>query len=152
MCRGDVSSPLCHQCVMNATQKLSTDCSSSKGAVIWYDECMVRYSNNSFFSTVATSPGAYLWNTANITNQASFMRLLYDTMNESANKAADSSVGAKKYATKEASISSFQTLHCLAQCTKDLSPQDCSTCLSDAIGALPQCCNGKQGGRVLFPS
>ncbi|CAI8604767.1 unnamed protein product [Vicia faba] len=126
MCRGDVSSPLCQQCVANATQKLSTDtdCSSSKQAVIWYDECMVRYSNTSFFSTVATSP----------------------------DKAANSSVGAKKYATKEARISGFQTLYCMAQCTDDLSQLDCSSCLSDAIGALPQCCNGKQGGRVLFPS
>lgn len=80
------------------------------------------------------------------------MKLLSVTMNESADKAANSSVGAKKYATKEATISGFQTLYCMAQCTDDLSPLDCSSCLSVAIGALPQCCNGKQGGRVLFPS
>ncbi|CAL5209769.1 unnamed protein product [Lathyrus oleraceus] len=154
MCRGDVSSPLCQQCVANATQTLSTgsDCSLSKQAVIWYDECMVRYSNTSFFSTVATVPNLLMWNTANITNQESFMKLLSVTMNESADKAANSSVGAKKYATKEATISGFQTLYCMAQCTDDLSPLDCSSCLSVAIGALPQCCNGKQGGRVLFPS
>ncbi|XP_058769617.1 cysteine-rich receptor-like protein kinase 25 [Vicia villosa] len=155
MCRGDVSSNLCQQCVANATQTLSTDsdCSSSKQAVIWYDECMVRYSNTSFFSTVATRPGVFLVNSANITNQESFNSLLSVTMKESADKAAaNSSVGAKKYATKEASISGFQTLYSLAQCTDDLSSQDCSSCLSDAIGYLPQCCDGKQGGRVLFPS
>jgi hypothetical protein len=101
---------------------------------------------------MATYPGISMMNTVNITNQTSFMSLLFDTMNESADKAANSSVGAKKYATKEASVSSFQTLYCLTQCTEDLSQQDCSTCLSDAIGYLPQCCNGKQGGRVLFPS
>ncbi|XP_058769623.1 cysteine-rich receptor-like protein kinase 10 [Vicia villosa] len=155
MCRGDVSSPLCQQCVANATQKLSTDtdCSSSKQAVIWYDECMVRYSNTSFFSTVTTSPAFYLVSTANITNQESFMSLLSVTMNESADKAAaNSSVGTKKYATKEARISGFQTLYSMAQCTDDLSSQDCSTCLSVAIANLPQCCNGKTGGRVLVPS
>ncbi|MCH93817.1 cysteine-rich receptor-like protein kinase, partial [Trifolium medium] len=154
MCRGDVSSSLCQQCVTNATQKLSTDsdCSLSKQAVIWYDECMVRYNNTSFFSTMATRPGAFLMNTANITNQESFMRLLFDTMNKTADKAANSSVGAKKYATKEASISGFQTLYSLAQCTEDLSQQDCRTCLSDAIQLLPRCCEGKQGGRVLLPS
>ncbi|XP_058754080.1 cysteine-rich receptor-like protein kinase 25 [Vicia villosa] len=154
MCRGDVSSPICQQCVANATQTLSTnsDCSLSKRAVTWYDECMVRYSNTSFFSTVATRPVVFLLNTANITNQESFMRLLSVTMNESADKAANSSVGAKKYATKEARISGFQTLYSLAQCTDDLSSQDCSSCLSAAIGYLPECCDGKQGGRVLFPS
>ena len=153
MCRGDHSS--CGQGVLNATQRISSDptCSLSKEGVIWYDECMVRYSDNrSIFSTVATRPGVFLLNTANISNQASFMRLLFKTMNETADEAARSPVLAKKYATKEANISGFQNLYCMAQCTDDLSPQGCRSCLSDAIGDLPKCCDGKQGGRVLFPS
>ncbi|KAJ1376486.1 Serine-threonine/tyrosine-protein kinase, catalytic domain [Sesbania bispinosa] len=151
MCRGDVSS--CGQCVENSTQKLSSDqeCSLSKEAVIWYDECMVRYSNRSFFTTVDTRPAVYLLNSANTSNQESFMRLLFTTMNQTADEAANSPT-VKKYATKEANISGFQTLYCLAQCTEDLSNSDCRTCLSDAIGELPQCCGGKQGGRVLYPS
>lgn len=151
MCRGDVPFQLCGQCVINATQKLSSDlqCSLSKQAVIWYDECMVRYSNRSFFSTVDTRPAIGLLNSANISNQANFMRLMFDTMNETADEAA---IGAKKYATKQANISGFQTLYCLVQCTPDLSTQGCRSCLSDAIGLLPWCCEGKQGGRILNPS
>ncbi|KAK2434872.1 cysteine-rich receptor protein kinase [Trifolium repens] len=81
------------------------------------------------------------------------MCLLFDTINESADKAANSSVGAKKYTTKKVSSSSFQTLYCLAICIEDLSQQDCKTCFSDdTISYLPQCCNGKQRGRVKFPS
>ncbi|XP_020224010.1 cysteine-rich receptor-like protein kinase 10 [Cajanus cajan] len=154
MCRGDVSFQQCGQCVENATQKLSSDtkCSLSKHAVIWYDECMVRYSNRSFFSTVDTTPTVGLSNSANISNQASFMRLMFDTMNQTADEAATSPIGAKKYGTNEASISGFQTLYCLVQCTQDLSPQGCRSCLSDAIGLLPWCCEGKQGGRILNPS
>jgi hypothetical protein len=98
---------------------------------------------------MATNPVVILMNTGNISNQESFMPLMFDTMNKTADKAANSSVGAKKYATTEATISGFQTLYTLAQCTDDLSQQDCRTCLSDAIGYLPQ---GKQGGRLLFPS
>ncbi|XP_058779284.1 cysteine-rich receptor-like protein kinase 25 [Vicia villosa] len=156
MCRGDVSSQLCHECVGNATQTLfsDTDCSLSNRAVIWYDECMVRYSNNSFFSMVATSPGVFLMNTANVSNPKSFMPLLSSTMNETAEKAASllSSYSNKMFATNESEVSKFQTLYCLVQCTPDLSPNDCRTCLSSAIEYLPQCCDGKQGGRVLFPS
>ncbi|XP_029126515.1 cysteine-rich receptor-like protein kinase 10 [Cajanus cajan] len=154
MCRGDVSFQQCGQCVENATQKLSSDtkCSLSKHAVIWYDECMVRYSNRSFFSTVDTTPTVGLSNTANISNQASFMRLMFDTMNQTADEAATSPIGAKKYATNQANISGFQTLYCLVQCTQDLSPQDCRSCLSVAIGQLSWCCEGKQGGRILNPS
>lgn len=153
MCRGDTDTSTCSKCVANVTQKLSSDseCSLSKQAVSWYDECMVRYSNRSFFSTADTRPGAFLFNTANVSNQESFMSLLFATMNDTADEAASFSGGAK-YATKEANISGFQSLYCLAQCTEDLPRQECRRCLEDAIGNLPRCCEGKQGGRVLYPS
>ncbi|XP_027937068.1 cysteine-rich receptor-like protein kinase 25 isoform X2 [Vigna unguiculata] len=156
LCRGDVPPQLCQQCVLNATQRLSnqnTDtCKFAKSAIIWYDECLVRYSNRDFFSTVETRPRMRLRNTANISDTKSFLRLLYTTLNETADEAANSSNGAKLYATKQAKISGFQTLYCLTQCTPDLSPQDCRKCLSDVIGDLSWCCPGSQGGRVLYPS
>ncbi|XP_061354441.1 cysteine-rich receptor-like protein kinase 10 isoform X2 [Gastrolobium bilobum] len=152
MCRGDVPSQLCRQCVVNATQRLRSQCSRSKRAVIWYDECMVRFSNRSFFSTVDTRPRLGLLNTANISNQESFMHLLFQTINQTADEAASFSIGVKNYATNKANISGFQSLYCMAQCTPDLSPQDCRSCLSGVIGDLPWCCQGKQGGRVLYPS
>ncbi|XLR45145.1 hypothetical protein HN51_029262 [Arachis hypogaea] len=153
MCRGDLSS--CGQCVVNATQKLSSDadCSLSKTAIIWYDECMVWYSNNrSILSTMFTRPGVYLSNTGNVSNQESFMKLLFRTMKETAEEAAKSPVLEKKYATRQANISGFQNLYCMAQCTDNLTPIDCASCLTEAIIELTPCCGGKQGGRVLFPS
>ncbi|XP_028781362.1 putative cysteine-rich receptor-like protein kinase 20 [Neltuma alba] len=56
MCRGDVSLQVCRECVANATQLLPFECRISKEAVIWYDECMLRYSNTSFFSTIDKWP------------------------------------------------------------------------------------------------
>ncbi|WJX21078.1 hypothetical protein P8452_10551 [Trifolium repens] len=130
MCRGDVSSSPCQQCVTNATQKLSTDsdCSLSKRAVIWYDECMVRYSNTSFFSMMATNPGVILMNTGNITNQESFMPLMFNTMNKTADKAANSSVGAKNKIAERVLAMLY---------------------MAKILAMIPQ---GKQGGRLLFPS
>ncbi|XP_027357302.1 cysteine-rich receptor-like protein kinase 10 [Abrus precatorius] len=152
MCRGDIPSQLCQQCVVNASQRLSSECSLSKEAVFWYDECMVWYSTTSFFSTVATTPSFSLLNPANVSNPQSFMHLLYFTMNQTANEASDSPIGDKKFATKEANVSRFQTLYCLAQCTPDLSPSECKTCLNGVIEELPSCCEGRIGGRVLYPS
>ncbi|RDX70522.1 Cysteine-rich receptor-like protein kinase 25, partial [Mucuna pruriens] len=152
MCRGDVPPQLCQQCVQNATQRLSTQCSLFKQAVIWYDECMVRYSNRSFFSTFDTRPRVGVLNIANISNQESFMSLLFLTINKTADEAARPPIGDKKFATRQANMPGLQTLYCLAQCTPDLSPRDCRTCLSAAIGDLPWCCEGKQGGTVLYPS
>ena len=156
LCRGDVPPQLCQQCVLNATQRLnnqnSDTCKFAKSAIIWYDECLVRYSNRYFFSTVDTRPRMRLRNTANVSDTKSFLRLLYTTLNETADEAANSSNGAKLYATKQAKISGFQTLYCMTQCTPDLSPQDCRRCLSGVIGDLSWCCPGSQGGRVLYPS
>ncbi|XP_030968423.1 cysteine-rich receptor-like protein kinase 10 [Quercus lobata] len=152
LCRGDVTPQLCQECVAAAVKEVTKKCSGEKVAVIWYDECMLRYSNRSFFSTVDEKPRFALLNTQNITEQDKFNKLLAKSMNETAAQASNAPIGAKKYGTKEVSISAFQTLYNLVQCTADLSRNDCSTCLQAAIKLLPWCCSGKQGGRVIFPS
>jgi len=102
MCRGDVSSQICDECIVNATQKLSLDCPLSKQAVIYYDECIVRYSDDYFFSTVDTSPGFFMWNTGNISNAERFKHLLFSTMNKTSEEAAGPHAGDnnKKFATR----------------------------------------------------
>lgn len=37
----------------------------------------------------------------------------------------------------------------MAQCSRDLSKVDCKKCVDDAVGELPLCCQGKEGGRVV---
>ncbi|KAK7840652.1 cysteine-rich receptor-like protein kinase 25 [Quercus suber] len=152
LCRGDVTPQLCQECVAAAVKEVTKKCSREKVAVIWYDECMLRYSNRSFFSTVDEKPRFALLNTQDITEQDKFNKLLAKSMNETAAQASNAPIGAKKYGTKEVNISAFQTLYNLVQCTADLSRNDCSTCLQAAIKLLPWCCSGKQGGRVIFPS
>ncbi|KAH1152122.1 hypothetical protein GYH30_045560 [Glycine max] len=149
MCRGDVPPQLCQQCVQYATHILRSQCSLSIEPVIWYDECTVRYSNRSFFSTVDTRPALAFTNATNISNQESFMRSMFSVMNITADDAAADD---KKFATRQKTISEFQSLYCLAQCTPDLSLLDCRSCLSKVIGDLSWCCEGKQGASVLYPS
>ncbi|KAI5444732.1 cysteine-rich receptor-like protein kinase 5 [Lathyrus oleraceus] len=153
MCRGDVPSMVCHECIDDAIKQLSSLCSFSKQAVIWYNECMLRYSDYYFFST-ADKSGFSLTNTADVSNTKAFIRLLLPFMNQTADEAARplSGVKNKKFATTETRVSESETLYCLAQCTPDLSPNDCRTCLNSAIEELPLCCNGKVGGRYLYPS
>ncbi|XP_041023447.1 cysteine-rich receptor-like protein kinase 10 [Juglans microcarpa x Juglans regia] len=152
LCRGDVTSQMCRACVAAATKELAAKCSREKVAVIWYDECMIRYSNESIFSTVAVRPRISLLNTQNITEQDRFNRLVNTTMIDLASRASNFPTGAKKYGTEEVKFSEFQNLYNLVQCTPDLSGTDCKRCLEAAIGRLPICCDGKQGGRVIFPS
>ena len=152
-CRGDVTSQVCRDCVVAAVKEITSKCSKEKVAITWYDECILRYSNRSFFSQVDEKPMFRLYNTQNVTDQAKFNQLLNSSMIELANKTtSDVPTGAKNFGTSQVNISAFQTLYNLVQCTPDLSSANCSRCLLDAINFLPWCCSGKQGGRVVFPS
>ncbi|XP_050285635.1 cysteine-rich receptor-like protein kinase 25 [Quercus robur] len=152
ICRGDVTAEVCRECVEEAANDLANRCSSELVAVIWYDECMMRYSNASFFSTATIRPRVALLNTQNMTKQEQFNRQVNMTMTDLASRASNVTAGAKKFGVNQVKISEFQTLYSLVQCTPDLSNTDCNSCLQAAINRLPICCGGKQGGRVLFPS
>ncbi|EOY28575.1 Cysteine-rich RLK 10 [Theobroma cacao] len=151
LCRGDVTQDTCQDCVSAAAGEILQHCPIQKTALVYYDECTLRYSNRSFFSVWQRDPNLQLLNTGNISQSDRFMKLLGNTMHEIATQAANDQSG-KKFATEEANFTSFQTLYTLAQCTPDLSVSDCDTCLQTAIGYLLSCCFGRPGGRVLFPS
>ncbi|XP_059638893.1 cysteine-rich receptor-like protein kinase 10 [Cornus florida] len=155
LCRGDVAgTDVCQDCVAHAVKEtVEQYCPNQKKAIIWYDECMLRYANQSFFSTMEESPNVNVWNPNNVTEQDRFEQLLGETVDDLANLVSnDESGNVTRFATQEADFTAFQKLHSLAQCTPDLSRSDCNRCLRVAISILPTCCVGKQGGRVLLPS
>jgi hypothetical protein len=156
LCRGDLTTNACQDCVATATREIVQPyCPVGKVAVIWYDECMLRYSNRSFFSTMEEEPSYLLWNLRNITEQDRFNKLVEATLNDSVPQAANDPSGVKKFATKEVSFTESNTLYSLVQCTPDISSSDCNMCLRGAMTNLPKCCDVKQvsrGGRVLYPS
>jgi hypothetical protein len=157
LCRGDVNTPVCQDCVAYAAKEILERCLLQKGAIIWYDECLLRYSNFSIFSTINYGPGLPLPNPQSIqeAESDSFIGLVDSTLDSLANLASNSVTG-KKFATKEvefnSSLAAPQKLYSLVQCTPDLSVSDCYKCLRVAILNQSSCCDGRQGGRVLLPS
>ncbi|OIV91163.1 hypothetical protein TanjilG_30385 [Lupinus angustifolius] len=158
MCRGDVTNQTCQKCMAKATIEISSKCPYSKEAIIWYHQCMVRYSNRCFFSTVDEWPRHKFMNysvTTNSTKEGSYGWLLANTLSEAVAEAANfGPQGTKKFATKNATLpgSKKQKVYTLVQCTHDLSTQDCNRCLSDIMSDIPLCCLGKDCGMVLYPS
>ncbi|XP_065879544.1 cysteine-rich receptor-like protein kinase 25 [Euphorbia lathyris] len=152
LCRGDMTTEICRNCVKSAVPDITQRCPVEENAVVWYDQCLLRYSNRSIVSRMSDSPVVYLVNTQNISNQNVFNSLLATSMRDAADRAATGTPGGKKFAVKEANFTVFETLYNLVQCTPDLSSSDCRRCLEIAISQLPACCNGKRGGRVLTPS
>ncbi|CAL9232486.1 unnamed protein product, partial [Arabidopsis halleri] len=63
-----------------------------------------------------------------------------------------SSFGLKYFAAEVASLTTFQTVYAMMQCTPDVSSKDCEFCLKTSVGDYESCCRGKQGGAVIRPS
>ncbi|KAI5570331.1 hypothetical protein BDE02_11G021400 [Populus trichocarpa] len=152
LCRGDVSVEVCQECVNLARNEVVRRCPIEKEAIMWYDQCFLRYSNSNIFSSLSQTPWFYMWNVENMTVDVEYNQRLVNTISDAANVAASAPSGEKKFAAKEVSYTAFQSLYVLVQCTPDLSKHDCNQCLLQAILSISICCNNKQGGRVLYPS
>ncbi|KAF7119352.1 hypothetical protein RHSIM_Rhsim13G0160700 [Rhododendron simsii] len=149
LCRGDVATDECRDCVVNATRHVFEQCSRSKRVTIWYDKCLLRYSNVSIFAAADTTVWKVLPHTQNVTNNGTrFSEFLGEVMNNITDRASSNDSG-KKFATGEAIYTPLQLVYGLAQCTPDLSDSDCNNCLRDGILKLPY---AKLGAQVLFPS
>ncbi|KAK9215429.1 hypothetical protein WN944_007434 [Citrus x changshan-huyou] len=147
LCRGDVSAEKCKDCVNFATSNITQCCPLQKDTVIWYEECLLRYSNVSFFSTMDTEPDVAWWNRDDSTGGL-FDQQVPNLMNEAVNQALSTT---KMFAMKRTYID-VQMLYGLVQCTPDLSTDDCRRCLRLAISRLDGFCNKSVGGRVMYPS
>ncbi|KAI4312368.1 hypothetical protein MLD38_037184 [Melastoma candidum] len=148
LCRGDVSVDACQNCMSNATTEILNLCPGNMEAIIWYDECLVRYSNRSFFSVMESSPSFILYNVVNATNPGGFGAAIAEAFRNVTEAAISSS---NLYATLNSSWM-LTTLFTLVQCTPDLSKSDCRSCLNVAVMILGTITDVKIGGRVLLPS
>ncbi|KAK2644373.1 hypothetical protein Ddye_019568 [Dipteronia dyeriana] len=96
-CRSDLKTTTCQDCVVFASTEVTQRCPTQKGNVIWYDECLVHYSDSYIFSTVTTSPSFSLFNTDEATEPVRFRQLVLGLMNVSTTLAANNT---KRYATR----------------------------------------------------
>ncbi|XP_059296338.1 cysteine-rich receptor-like protein kinase 25 [Lycium ferocissimum] len=153
LCRGDVSTTDCQQCVKNAGTDVLKSCPREKVALVYYDNCLLYYSNQHFFGTPDQNLGRLIVysSTHNISDPNTFRPILARVLNEVATEAANGGA-AKKYATKHRNYTAFQKVYALAQCTPDISATSCIGCLRDVISNLPSCCDKARGARVYFPS
>lgn len=149
LCRGDTNASLCVNCLNNATVRLRQDCPNQKDAAMYYDTCMVKYSDNIILGKTAAKniiPHASLLNAS---DPAGFNQDLRKLL---ANLTAEAAGGGLlKYATGTVTRSSDPpATYALVQCTPDLTNQQCSECLGDAVSQLAKYF-GSTGMRVLLP-
>jgi hypothetical protein len=146
LCRGDVEGRDCRNCFHDASNEIRKSCPNSKGAIIWYDNCLLKYNNRDFHGQIDNQNKFYMWNTRNVRDPTNFNQKTKELLSLLAKKA---SATPKLYAVGELELGKSRKLYGLAQCTRDLSGSDCFKCLDGITGELPRCCDGKEGGRVV---
>jgi hypothetical protein len=157
LCRGDFNATECFGCLTQAFRDLPGYCSYDKDASIYYDPCMVHYSDVHALPDDDTGPMLDTYvalNTQTITSDpGKFILLLAVLVNATADYAAYNST--RRFATGEADTSfdpEFPKVYTLAQCTPDQTPAQCRKCLSRLISQSLDGFQNLIGGRVLAVS
>ncbi|GMJ15309.1 cysteine-rich RLK (RECEPTOR-like protein kinase) 25 [Hibiscus trionum] len=150
LCRGDVSGNVCRVCVNNATQTLTQECPSDKRAVIWYDQCLLQYSDINFFGQPQFYPRLLMWNTQNSTSpeegNIGTLGLFYSLV-------AQAPYEENMFGTNEMVVGNGPgRRYGLVQCSRDLDVSSCSSCLGELLNQTEECCIGRRGWRILTPS
>ncbi|KAK6141155.1 hypothetical protein DH2020_025095 [Rehmannia glutinosa] len=150
LCRGDVSTKDCRACLVNASTQITKRCPNDRGAIIWYDNCYLKYLDNDFLGKIDTQNRFYMWNLNNVSiNPEIFNQKTRDLLSKLSENAIETM---KMFANGEVEVGvggEYAKIYGMVQCSRDLSRVDCKKCVDDAISELPRCCGGKQGGRVV---
>ncbi|CAL5344616.1 unnamed protein product [Camellia sinensis] len=149
LCRGDVTSEVCRDCIKNASQEIMTVC-PTQNAIIWHEFCQVRYSHLPFFSSMVYN-GLYPDSNKqekSISDRVSFIKVLKDFMNKISDEAILNPSNLM-FVTGKTKFSRNESIYGLVQCTRDISHSDCRGCLNDEFGDLEACCGYRQGGTIF---
>ena len=154
LCRGDIKEDLCRSCLNDSRIALKQLCPNQKEAIVWYDNCMLRYSNRPLLCILENQPAFSQWNnsTQNVSNVDGYSKVIKNLLDGMISEAASGNSYKCATRTLVAPDSSNTTIYAHAQCTPDLVETDCIACLKNISGQIPQCCLGKEGGRYYTPS
>ncbi|KAH9754431.1 cysteine-rich receptor-like protein kinase 10 [Citrus sinensis] len=149
-CKFDVSYEACQDCIQVAFDTIAKNCTGAKVAIVWYDQCMVRFSNNSFPFSLNTSETVYLRNIMNVTDPYKFSNILAQSFSDLIQNATSRDSNSKYAAAAQiVNASSIDRIWTLVQCIPYLSKSDCNICLRATVSRLSSCCYGRRGVRAL---
>ncbi|VVA96152.1 unnamed protein product [Arabis nemorensis] len=155
LCRGDVNTTSCSDCVYTATQEIAKNCTYQKEAFVFYYECMVRYSEFSFFTLVEDIP--YVASYSLIRSLESlhfFNQTLPGKIDELIVKASSSSSPVPYFVEDQERVTQSEgsyELEGMVQCAPDLDPLNCTVCLRLAVQDFFHCCSQSRWAQIFFP-
>ncbi|KAM0054285.1 putative protein kinase RLK-Pelle-DLSV family [Helianthus debilis subsp. tardiflorus] len=150
LCRADsTDSVSCLTCVNNSIVKLREICPNQIDSSGYYDNCMLYYTNNTILGKNIFIDVIEEYMDINVTNAAGLFEDVLKLMGNVTVQAARG--GQLKYATGRMARANATAIYGLAQCTPDLTSEQCGNCLRDMVARLNGCCRVKMGVRILSP-
>ncbi|XP_061354613.1 cysteine-rich receptor-like protein kinase 10 [Gastrolobium bilobum] len=150
MCLDYVSNETCKNCIATAIEDIVKLCPQAEEAVVWEEVCQLRYSNKNFMGRLNVTGNIGKDNQQNISEPEKFQYAVNKILSNITDMASFN-VSANVYATGEVPFED-KIIYALVQCSRDLSANDCNSCLQSAIKDIPGCCYGSIGARVLSRS
>lgn len=142
----------CQKCIQTSLpQNIRVLCKHKYEAVVWDEYCLFHYSTQNFIGQLNVTGNIPLDNKKNVSDPEHFRSVVNDTLHNLTNLAAfDPSFDMHSSGSKP--FMESNTLYAFVQCSKDLSPSDCNTCLETAIKEILDCCYFSRGARLLSRS
>uniref|UniRef100_A0A7N1A6D7 Uncharacterized protein n=1 Tax=Kalanchoe fedtschenkoi TaxID=63787 RepID=A0A7N1A6D7_KALFE len=125
-------------------------CPGRMEGIVFYDECMFRYTNWYIFRSVERTY-ATLSNHSYSNGMALYGYRLFSLL-EALRDEASSGNSTLKLAVGDTELAGSERIYALAQCVPDLDQMQCENCLDRAFGDITRNIPGKGGGRVLGAS
>ncbi|KMT01220.1 hypothetical protein BVRB_9g212390 [Beta vulgaris subsp. vulgaris] len=154
LCRGDVDPQTCRSCINYAKNTLLEKYPYGREGLVWYNHCMLRYSNVSFFGKLDANTLTFRYAVSDNSkikgNYIKFMMVLSNMMKGLAIKASNDR-NENRFASDVVTFARFDSLYAMAQCTTDLVASDCFRCLSNANRKLLSM-KGSTSGEVFHYS
>ncbi|XP_013631155.1 PREDICTED: cysteine-rich receptor-like protein kinase 18 [Brassica oleracea var. oleracea] len=163
MCAPGAEPDVCSRCIETTSESLLRTCLNQTRAFSWSAEetlCLVRYSSRSLSGLLVMYPRVALYKiqTFTIRNQTDFdhvckkvmFGLIARTTFSSSSSSGNNS--SKYYGHNESLLSFYGNISSWMQCTPDVSPNDCRTCLERTVIDYENCCRRHLGGLISRPS
>uniref|UniRef100_A0A453BCK1 Protein kinase domain-containing protein n=1 Tax=Aegilops tauschii subsp. strangulata TaxID=200361 RepID=A0A453BCK1_AEGTS len=151
LCRGDANASYCLTCLDQAFQDLPNACPYSRDSTIYYDSCVLHYSNirSRPGDDTTYNPTLPLRNNVNATAEpARFQRVVAALLNATVSYAVTNST--RLYASGQADFDrELPKVYAWAQCTPDLTPARCRDCLAVNIKTWAPVFTDSIGARIL---
>jgi hypothetical protein len=150
LCRGDSNASTCESCVAAAFQEAQQLCGFDEDVAVFYDDCSLRFSNQNFLADSSKANLTMITSQQNVSSPVEvFDAAVVTLLNATGNYAAMNT--SRRFATGEDGFDSryYPTIYGMVQCTPDMSPAGCRSCLDHIIALTPQHLSGRPGGRII---